>query len=66
MVSTEDQQALCDYFYNTVKEDLQKTGYTIVEKPGPDVMRLQHSTTGSTGSTTPLPQRIRFRPVKSQ
>jgi hypothetical protein len=53
-VSKEDQQALCDYFYNIVKENLQKAGYRIVNQPGPDVMRIQIALTDASAATPGL------------
>lgn len=52
-VPAQDQQALCGYFYNVLKENLQKT-YTIVDQPGPDVMRIQAALTDATAATPGL------------
>lgn len=39
-VSTEDQQVLTTYFYNSLKTNLSQS-FTLVDKPGPGVIRLQ-------------------------
>ncbi|HUA33517.1 MAG TPA: DUF3313 domain-containing protein [Candidatus Binataceae bacterium] len=39
-VSTADQQVLTTYFYNSLKTNLSKN-FTIVDQPGPGVVRLQ-------------------------
>ena len=52
-VPVEDQQTLCAYFYNVLKENLEKS-YTIVDQPGPDVMRLQVALTDATAATPGL------------
>ena len=52
-ISTEDQQALCSYFYNKLREDLQKH-FTVVEAPGPGVLRLQTALTDATTATPVL------------
>jgi hypothetical protein len=53
-VSTQDQQTLCEYFYNKVAEDLQNDGYTAVTPPGPDVMKLHIALTDANGATPGL------------
>ena len=53
-VSPDDQKTLCEYFYNKVKEDLEKSGYTIVSQPGPDVMGIQIALTDATSATPGL------------
>ncbi|MGH7906064.1 MAG: DUF3313 domain-containing protein [Candidatus Binataceae bacterium] len=53
-VSKEDQQALCTYFHNIVEEDLRKGGFTIVDQPGPDVMRLELALTDANAATPGL------------
>ena len=53
-VSPDDQKTLCEYFYNEVKEDLEKSGYTIVSQPGPDVMSIQIALTDATSATPGL------------
>lgn len=52
-ISTDDQQALCSYFYNKLTEDLQKR-FTIADAPGPGVMRLQVALTDATTATPVL------------
>lgn len=52
-ISTEDQQALCSYFYNKTVEDLQKH-FTVVDAAGPGVMRLQLAITDATSATPVL------------
>jgi hypothetical protein len=39
-VSTKDQQVLVQYFYNALKSNLEKN-FTLVDQPGPDVMKIQ-------------------------
>jgi hypothetical protein len=50
-VPVEDQQTLCAYFYNVLKENLEKS-YTIVDQPGPDVMRIQVALTDATAANS--------------
>lgn len=52
-VPTADQQTLADYFYNKLKEDLEKH-YTIVDQPGPGVMRLSVAMTDAESATPGL------------
>jgi hypothetical protein len=52
-ISTEDQQALCSYFRNKLKEDLTKH-FTIVDAAGPGVMRLQVALTDAPAATPVL------------
>ena len=52
-VPTADQQTLADYFYNKLKEDLQKQ-CTIVDQPGPGVMRLSVALTDAESATPGL------------
>lgn len=52
-VPVQDQQSLCEYFYNVLKGNLQKN-YTIVDQPGPDVMRIQVALTDATAATPGL------------
>ena len=40
-VSTSDQQVLTEYFYNSLKTNLPQQGFTLVDQPGPGVIRLQ-------------------------
>jgi hypothetical protein len=53
-VPTDDQQILCEYFYNKVAENLQNAGYTSVTQPGPDVMRLRIALTDANAATPGL------------
>ena len=39
-VSQQDQQMLCDYFYNQLRTDMVKY-FSVVDEPGPGVLRLQ-------------------------
>jgi hypothetical protein len=39
-VSAADQQVLTGYFYNALKSNLEKN-FTLVEQPGPDVMKVE-------------------------
>ncbi len=52
-VSPADQQMLTAYFYNKLKEDLQKD-FTIVDQPGPGVMVLRVALTSAEGATPGL------------
>jgi len=49
-VSPQDQQELCDYFQNQVKQDLVKY-FSVVDQPGPGVMRLQAALTNASAAT---------------
>ncbi len=40
-VSTSDQQVLTEYFYNSLSTNIPQQGFTLVDQPGPDVIRLQ-------------------------
>ena len=40
-VSTSDQQVLTEYFYNSLKTNIPQQGLTLVDQPGPGVIRLQ-------------------------
>ena len=40
-VSTSDQQILTEYFYNSLKTNIPQQGFTLVDQPGPGVIRLQ-------------------------
>jgi len=50
-VSAADQQALCDYAYNVFVKDLGKN-FTIVDQPGPGVIKLS---VGLTDATSAVP-----------
>jgi hypothetical protein len=50
-VSAADQQLLTQYFYNVLKADLEKN-FTLVNQPGPDVMRID---VGLMDATTAVP-----------
>jgi len=52
-VSPQDQEFLCDYFYNKLREDLGKY-FQIVDQPGPGVMRLQVALTNAEAATPVL------------
>src|SRR5262249_7563506 len=52
-VSTDDQQALCSYFQNQLKQDLAKS-FSVVAQPGPGVMRLQAALTNASAATPVL------------
>lgn len=52
-VSAQDQQALADYFYKQLKEQIGKVA-TIVDQPGPDVLRLRVALTDAEGATPGL------------
>jgi hypothetical protein len=52
-VSPEDQHTLTAYFYNQLKEDLQKN-FTIVDQGGPGVLQLQVALTNANSATPGL------------
>jgi Protein of unknown function (DUF3313) len=52
-VAQKDQRWLCDYFYNSLKEQLS-TKFTIVDQPGPGVMRVQMALTDASGAVPVL------------
>ena len=49
-VPPEDQAVLCEYFYNKLRENLVKY-FSVVDQPGPGVMRLQVAITDATSAT---------------
>jgi hypothetical protein len=40
-VSAADQQTLCSYFYNSLTAKIPQQNFTLVDQPGPGVIRLQ-------------------------
>jgi len=52
-VSAADQQALCDYAYSVFVKDLSKN-FTIVNEPGPGVMKLSAALTDATSAVPVL------------
>jgi hypothetical protein len=52
-VSPEEQQLLCSYFTNQVKQDLVKY-FSVVDQAGPGVMRLQAALTNASAATPVL------------
>ena len=52
-VSTEDQQALVNYFYRALDEELAKK-FQIVHQPGPDVLNLEVTVTDVEAATPAL------------
>jgi hypothetical protein len=52
-VSAADQQALCNYMYSTLVKDLGKN-FTIVDQPGPGVMKLSVALTDATSAVPVL------------
>jgi hypothetical protein len=52
-VSTADQQTLTTYFYNALQTNLQKS-FTLVNQPGPGVMKLQVALMDATTATPGL------------
>ncbi|RJP93682.1 MAG: DUF3313 domain-containing protein [Desulfobacteraceae bacterium] len=52
-ISTEDRQAIANYFYAALNENLSKK-YTIVTEPGPQTMRLRVALTDMAGSKVVL------------
>lgn len=52
-VSSADQQTLCNYFYNVLNEDFGKN-FTVVNEPGPGVVKLSVALTDATSATPGL------------
>jgi hypothetical protein len=52
-VSASDQQALCNYAYNVFVQDLGKN-FTIVDQPGPGVLKLSVALTDATSAVPVL------------
>ncbi len=52
-VSAADQQALCDYAYSTFVKELGKN-FTIVDQPGPGVLKISAALTDATWATPGL------------
>lgn len=52
-VPASDQKVLTSYFYNALRQNLQKN-FRLAEKPGPGVMELKVAITGATASTPVL------------
>lgn len=52
-VSSEDQQKLCDYFYNVLVADFGKN-FTVVNEPGPGVAKLSVALSDATSATPVL------------
>jgi len=52
-VSSADQQALCNYLYDTLVSDLGKT-FIIVDQPGPGVIKLSAALTDATSAVPVL------------
>ena len=52
-VSAADQQALCDYAYSTFTKELGKN-YTLVDQPGPGVLKISAALTDATSATPGL------------
>jgi len=52
-VSSEDQQKLCDYFYNVLQQDFSKN-FTVVNEPGPGVAKLSVALSDATAATPGL------------
>ena len=52
-VSPEEQQNLCTYFYNKLRESMVKH-FQVVDQPGPGVMRLQVAITNATAAVPVL------------
>lgn len=52
-LSSEDQQKLCDYFYNLLQEDFSKN-FTVVNQPGPGVAELSVALTDATSAVPVL------------
>src|SRR5579863_1080439 len=52
-VSAADQQTLCDYAYSTFVKELGKN-FTIVDQPGPGVLKISAALTDATSATPGL------------
>ena len=52
-ISAQDQRALSTYYYNTLKEHLSKD-FTMVEQPGPGVIKIRVALTNPTTATPVL------------
>jgi hypothetical protein len=52
-VSAADQQSLCDYAYSTFVKELGKN-FTIVDQPGPGVLKISAALTDATSATPGL------------
>lgn len=52
-VSSEDQQKLCNYFYNVLVADFGKN-FTVVDEPGPGVAKLSVALSDATSATPVL------------
>jgi hypothetical protein len=52
-LSSNEQQILCDYFYNTLKEELGKN-FKLVDEPGPGVAKLSVALTDATSAVPVL------------
>jgi hypothetical protein len=52
-LSEEDQQLLSSYYHNVLEQDLSKD-FTIVQQPGPDVMRVRVALSDATTATPVL------------
>jgi len=52
-LSANDQQMLASYFYNALKENLQKN-FTLADQPGPGVMTMRIAIINATGATPGL------------
>jgi hypothetical protein len=53
-VSDADQQTLSSYYYHALEQDLTQQNYTIVDKPGPGVLRLRVALTDASKATPGL------------
>lgn len=50
-VSADDQKMLTAYLYNALKQDLEKNNFTVVDKPGPGILRIQIAIISATAAT---------------
>ena len=53
-LSSSDQQVLTEYFYNSLKTNIPQQGFTLVDQPGPGVIRLQVALMDATTATPGL------------
>ncbi len=62
-VSPDDQKMLCSYFYNALRQNLQKN-FTLVDQPGPGVITMQVAIIDAEAATpvcAPFPWSFRKR-----
>jgi hypothetical protein len=60
-ISTFDQQVLTEYFDNSLKTNILRQGFTLVDQTGPGVIRLQVALMDATTAVPGLPHGLRGR-----